>query len=143
MMAEFRKRFKERNIIFSILPFNGEFENRKYPEGYTESEKKKWMIFDEKEEFIKNNFEFKTNKAKRNTKNKFCRMGQMYARIEPDGEVYRCCAAGDKMYLGNLLQGTFALLDQPTQCTHDDCPCWKCMLIDKEEQWLTHWLRPH
>lgn len=142
-MADYRKKIKDLGITFSILPFNGEFEGRKYPQGYTEEEKKKLMIFDEKEKFIKNNFEWKTDKSKSETKNKLCRMGQLYARIEPDAEAYRCCVPEGRMSLGNLLKGTFKLLDGSAVCTHDECPCWKCMLVKTEKDWLPHWPRPH
>lgn len=135
-MAEYKRRVEEQGLSFNILPFTGEFAGRVYPEGYTEEEKRLLKTFDDT--VNKDTIEWRTEKGKNNTKGKLCRMGQMYARIYPDAEVYRCCSS-DVLRLGNLVDGTFSLLDGPIPCESDNCRCWKCMLEGKEEYWQTYW----
>jgi hypothetical protein len=68
-----------------------------------------------------------------------CRNGQMYARIEPDGEAINCCTL--RKPLGNIIKGTFRLLDEPQACTAKDCICWRRMIIGEEERWSNSWGR--
>ena len=136
-MAEYKRKVEEQNIPFNILPFSGEFGGRVYPQGYTDEEKKLLSIFDDA--VNKDTIEWKTKNWKANTKGKLCRMGQMYARIYPDAEAHRCCGKGSQR-LGNLIEGTFKLLDEHLPCECDNCLCWKCMLVGKEEYWQNYWL---
>lgn len=138
-MSEYKRDVEEQRISFSILPFSGEYNGRAYPQGYTEEEKQLLMIFDDA--VNKNTIEWRTEKGRNNTKGELCRMGQMYARIYPDGEVHRCCNK-DVLRLGNLVDGTFSLLEEPMPCESDNCLCWKCMLVDKEDYWQNYWRAP-
>jgi hypothetical protein len=74
------------------------------------------------------------------TKGKLCRMGQIYGRIYPNGDVYRCCADGGLLKLSNICDDTFKLLDEPLECTSENCPCWKSMIVCEEERWTHLWL---
>jgi hypothetical protein len=71
-------------------------------------------------------------------------MGQMYAKILPDGRVARCCAL-DKNglplgLLGHITDLNLRLLDEPLACEADNCPCFKSMLVGyEEEKWLPLW----
>jgi hypothetical protein len=84
---------------------------------------------------------WRTDKNISNTKGRICRMGQMYARIYPDGDVKACCGQ-NAIRLGNFYEGTFKLLDGPLSCESEKCPCWKSMLVGKEEEWARHWRFP-
>lgn len=139
-MAKYKKLVEESGIPFSILPFNGKFSGREYPQNYTDDEKK-LMTFDDSNEVNKETIDWRTDSKKSSVKGKLCRMGQMYARIYPDAEVYRCCGNG-ALRLGNLIDKTFKLLEEPMPCECDNCPCWRCMLVDKEEHWPAHWTTP-
>jgi hypothetical protein len=67
-------------------------------------------------------------------------MGQMYARIYPDGEVYGCCTDNGLLNLGNLYKGTVKLLEEPFVCGHQACRCWRSMAVGDEQRWLHTWL---
>ena len=140
-MAEYKKAVEEIEIRFSILPYNGEFEDRKYPQDYTGLEKSLLMGAGGLDDVNKDTIDWKTDEKRSSQKGQLCRMGQMYARFYPDGEVYRCCGNG-ALRLGNLLDGTFKLLEEPLLCECDNCPCWKCMLVDKEDYWVKYWINP-
>ena len=140
-MPRYRNKFKEVNFPFNILPFSGNFDGRRYPEGYTPEEKKCLMIFDETEDVNKKTVDWRTDESKSSTKGRLCRMGQMYARIYPNTDVARCCGNGAKK-LGNLLNGKLVLLENPEPCECEQCPCWRCMLVDKENEWKNHWVVP-
>ncbi|MDD5021107.1 MAG: radical SAM protein [Endomicrobiaceae bacterium] len=72
---------------------------------------------------------------------KLCEMGRMYARIYPNGNVYRCCAYDGNTYLGNLFDKTIKLLDRAEKCYNTkDCRCWRCMIPGEESRWLNTWM---
>jgi Tfp pilus assembly protein PilF/MoaA/NifB/PqqE/SkfB family radical SAM enzyme len=71
---------------------------------------------------------------------KICYMGYMYARIYPNGDVYRCCTDDGLLSLGNLYNGTFSLLDEPQPCGQQGCRCWRCMVPNEEQRWLHTWV---
>lgn len=137
----YKEKVETEGIKFSILPFNGEYEGRKYPDNYTTEEKKKLKFYTETDEVNERMFNWRTDKNISDTKGKLCRMGQMYARIYPDGNVQACCGQNATM-LGNFYQGIFNLLNEPIFCKLDNCPCWKSMLVGKEEEWEKHWRFP-
>lgn len=132
--------FAQYDIPMYFLPFKGRYNRKEYPDNYTQEEKgylKKLgaNIVSEK------TLDFAFTKDKKNDENKLCRMGQMYAKIWPNGQVFRCCLS-TTLSLGNIFDGTFALLEHPLSCREDNCPCWKRMLIGNEEYWLEHWPVP-
>lgn len=96
------------------------------------------------EEQIRQNEFSKQKKQIENKKNnefKLCEMGRMYARIYPNGNVYRCCAYDGNTYLGNLFDKTIKLLDKPEKCYDiKDCRCWRCMIPGEESRWLNTWM---
>lgn len=140
-MGRYKKLVEEKNIRFSIQPFNGSFAGRTYPANYTEEENK-LMTAGSLDNVNKDTIEWRTSGGKSLTKGQLCRMGQMYARIYPNAEVYRCCGNG-ALRLGNLLQEDLCLLDEPRTCECDNCPCWKCMLVGKDKYWVGFWTTPN
>ncbi|MBI5241195.1 MAG: radical SAM/SPASM domain-containing protein [Elusimicrobia bacterium] len=124
----------------TLQPFIGEWEGRRYPQGYTDDEKRALGIF--KDECNEKTVDFKTTAKADSTKGRLCRMGQNYVFIHPDGEVSRCCR-DHTFSLGNLAQGTFKLLDEAVPCAADNCNCWRCMVTDREDFWWRHWGRYH
>lgn len=73
---------------------------------------------------------------------RLCRMGQMYTKIHPNGDAYRCCLIQPEGLLGNLIDGTFKFYEQPKLCVYDKCPCWVAMILNEENNWLFHWKTP-
>ena len=143
-MKRYKERIEKEGIRFSMLPFNGKWEGRDYPKGYTEDEKKLILELCGNDEVNRRTFEFR-NDEKVNVESRKkgpCMMGQKYARIYPDGRVQRCCAKGAQE-LGNIIDGTFRLFEEPRPCGIENCPCWKCMIVGEEDRWAKHWFVPH
>jgi anaerobic magnesium-protoporphyrin IX monomethyl ester cyclase len=138
-MAYYKQRVEEIGVPFVLQPFIGEYEKRRYPQGYTEAEREHFKIF--KDRCNIDTFNFKTTGESNSTKGKKCRMGENYAFIHPDGEAHRCCK--DKSFsLGNVINGSFRLLDEAVPCAAQECNCWRCMLAGKEEVWSKNWKHP-
>lgn len=140
-MQKFKQEFEQVGVHMSILPFKGEYESKRYPEGYTEEEKLYLRKCAGSDNWTHKTMDFAFANAKREDKSRLCRMGQMYAKIHSNADAFSCCAKTAKK-LGNLLDGTFALLEEPLLCEDNNCPCWKGMVIGKEEAWATHWVVP-
>lgn len=140
-MQEFKQQFEQIGVAMSLLPFKGEYEDRKYPEGYTEEEKQYLKKCAGADLWTQKTMDFAFVKEKRETKSRLCRMGQMYAKIHSNGDAFSCCSKTARK-LGNLVAGTFSLLEEPFLCEDDNCPCWKGMVISKEQHWAEHWVVP-
>jgi MoaA/NifB/PqqE/SkfB family radical SAM enzyme len=140
-MGYYEAEFLKEGINFTILPYNGMYKDRMYPKNYTAEElkllKKSYDAGGETGEDNRSILDWKTNAASAAEK-KICRMGQMYAKIYPSGEVYRCCGK-KSLSLGNIFKNTFELLDEALQCENDECLCWRCMLINEESRWIKQW----
>jgi len=167
-----KEKMEGAGLQFVLQPYIGMYEGRQYPQGYTKSERDYFKVFKDDcnvktikfkigEDAL--NDEFKTrppevkegqdkkevapNNEKKNkvqaagTKNKLCRMGQNYVFIHPDGATSRCCR-DHAVSLGNLVDGTLELWDEPRPCLVDECNCWRCMLVERpDEFYLKHWGR--
>jgi MoaA/NifB/PqqE/SkfB family radical SAM enzyme len=142
-MADYKKEFDKLRISFNIQPFMGHFQEREYPKGYTDSELSYLKeCYTDNDIVNKKTIEWKTGTEYKNTKGKLCRMGQMYAKIYPVGDAYRCCGNPSRK-IGNLVEGTFELLDEALPCECEQCHCWRCMLAGEEESWSQHWVIPN
>ncbi|MDD4894253.1 MAG: radical SAM protein [Candidatus Omnitrophica bacterium] len=139
-MSAFQEKFENSGITFSILPFGGDYGGKVYPEGYTQEELNYLNSLGTRVH-VKETLDFAFNITKRNTRGKLCRMGQMYAKILPNGEATNCCVPG-ALRLGNIFDNTFSLLEKPFLCEQDNCHCWRCMLVGNEGFWLEHWPVP-
>jgi len=141
-MANYKKEFDKLKISFNMQPFMGKFEGREYPGGYTVSELSYLRgCYDNDDIINKKTIEWKTGTEYKTTEGKSCRMGQMYAKVYPIGDAYRCCANGSQK-LGNLIDGSFELLNEALPCESKQCFCWRCMLVENEENWSQHWVIP-
>lgn len=134
-MSDYKEAIEGVGVQFVLQPYIGEYEGRKYPQGYTESQREYFKIF--KDSCNISTLDFKTTE-KSNKKGKLCRMGQNYAFIHPDGELERCCK-DHSLKLGNIIDGTIRLLEEPLPCTIEECNCWRCMLVETEPEWVSHW----
>lgn len=153
-IPEFKKTVEAEGIYFKIIPFSGEFRGRSYPQSYSAGERTLLEEFahDSEDEHLnemntrwyEHLVEKEEEPKKKNKMGHSCQMGQMYAKIHPDGTVTRCCAGyhgGDSGVLGNITDTGFRILDKPTPCKVDyQCPCFKAMVVGEEEdKWVPLW----
>lgn len=150
-IMDYKEIFKQENLKLNIYPYRGPYEARKYPEGYTDSErellKKLGMEIGIKasRELMEAYDSTKKEGLSIEDKEKTCRMGQRYAKIVPNGDAYRCCAAVNKDWgrLGNIAKKSFGLLGEPRSCPdYQYCRCYKAMVIGEEERWKGYWKTP-
>ncbi|MCX5694693.1 MAG: radical SAM protein [Candidatus Omnitrophica bacterium] len=141
-MASYKKEFDKLGISFNMQAYMGKFNGKDYPGGYDASELSHLKGCYEDDDIVnKKTIEWKTGTEYKKTKGKPCRMGQMYAKIYPNGDAYRCCG-NLKETIGNLFDGTFKLLDEAQPCNCEPCFCWRCMLVEQEAGWSPHWIVP-
>ncbi|MCM8797793.1 MAG: hypothetical protein NC923_08015, partial [Candidatus Omnitrophica bacterium] len=78
--------------------------------------------------------------ASQQNKKRLCRMGQMYGKIYPNGDLLRCCVYEKLTRIDNIYENhDFNLLKEPTPCDIVPCPCWRAMLVGKESEWGHYW----
>jgi MoaA/NifB/PqqE/SkfB family radical SAM enzyme len=141
-MSDHRKKIIDSQATFNIQPYLGFYQGREYPSGYTPEELQLLKDCYDDQDFVNTKtIEWKTAQKKRDMRARSCRMGQMYAKIYPVGDAYRCCAKGSAR-LGNIFDGTFELQNEAAICESEHCFCWRCMLVDGEKDWGQHWVIP-
>ncbi len=140
-MLTIKEEMERNEIEFLIIPLQGTHFDKKYPEGYTDEERK----FLERLSVLTSNpaskdmANFKIKQENKTLQKRLCRMGQNFGMIRPNGDVYRCCTFEKSAYLGNLIEGTFKLLDSPKWCEITPCNCYKAMLVGEEQRCLSQW----
>ncbi len=130
---KYKRIFKERgcNHNISLQPYNGIFNNKTYPDSYTEEERK--IIGLSVGNRGGENFVMKTFSPK----GKKCNAGRTYGQISPKGDVKKCggWSEGEDVFIGNIFDPNFKMLEKSSVCN-----CYKCVenewafLLDKEEQ---------
>ncbi len=154
-IRNFKLAAEKERIMFKIIPYQGEFNGKCYPRDYTAQEKCLMEGLSEDSlnthlnELNKRWYDWnvKRDREDRDKKGELCRMGEMYAKINPDGKVSRCCAR-DKDgslvgVLGDILDTSLRLLDTPKPCEANNCPCFKSMHVGfEEDRWLSLWEAP-
>jgi len=123
----YRDKFEEKGINFALAAFWGEYNGKKYPEGYSEEEKK--MIAP----YIGDPDRIKYHLEGRKTKGKLCRAGYCYASIKADGAVTRCGPLSHKP-IGNIFDKDFKLLEKPEPCEAEVCPCDEYVWLVESEK---------
>ncbi|OGR41440.1 MAG: hypothetical protein A2X35_10555 [Elusimicrobia bacterium GWA2_61_42] len=167
--AELKAAFKDEGIPFFILPFIGTYDGRVFPRDYSEAERAAYddalKSKDDAANISRDLLNWRTgdnapvvvpgrdapvrseHAAPPPERDVVCRMGQMYAKIYPDGKTQRCCGfVGDTLppehhsNLGNIFKDPgFKLHEAPVRCTKTPCPCERCMLVGSEEKWESRW----
>ncbi|NLB35260.1 MAG: radical SAM protein, partial [Elusimicrobia bacterium] len=136
-LPQAKKAFKDIGINMSILPFNGRFKDSDYPAAYSEEERDFLRNLGADLPWVKKTMDFAFEEKtieKEKQKPRKCWMGAVYAKIHPDGKVFRCCAEGAE-FLGNITDSTMERLDSPAPCSLENCPCWKGMILGSEDIW--------
>lgn len=146
-LEQYKSATEKIGTIFKIIPFIGEFEGKKYPQSYSDQQKKILegaAISTESQSQKEINTQWVNQETSKDIfkENRFCRMGQMYAKIFPNGDVTRCCHHESEK-LGSIFNDDFRLLDEPKVCDLDSCPCWKPMIVGyKEDKYPILWEMP-
>lgn len=143
-MKEYKERIESVGVQFVLQPYIGDYQGRQYPGGYTQEEREYFNIFED--DCNRHTLEFKVESndvedKSNQTKGKICRMGQNYGFIRADGSVSRCCR-DHKLSLGNIIDGTFKLLEEALPCQVDECNCWRFMEVGRDSEWERHWQSP-
>lgn len=138
----FRRRFHDAGVKFILMPFQGVYQGRRYPDAYTEEERRLMAGIaqpfregpradPEQSFYVEHILEMNT----RSPQGKLCRSGQVYCRVMHDGAAYRCQPYESRGWepLGNLLDGTFALRAAPTVCRSTWCEFEYKYLIDPDQ----------
>ena len=129
-------------INFRIMPFKGTYEGVVYPANYSQSDRG-IAYTSTTDNSTKEMGEWYDSSNLLNAKEikaeRVCHLGHTYAKIHPDGNAYRCCIAQDEGRLGNLMDGTFSLFDEPKICKYDRCSCWRAPIIGEERRWESFW----
>jgi MoaA/NifB/PqqE/SkfB family radical SAM enzyme len=121
----YKDRFQERGLYFIPLPFRGVYNGLDYPASFNARERE--LIYGASENLAmehKDKVEKLLNQV--NTKQKLCRAGQIYARVDVDGTIYRCghyVSSPLNRPLGNFFDENFKLSDVPLPCKQEICPC--------------------
>jgi hypothetical protein len=110
----FKQRFSAEGIGIFVQPFIGEYQNRKYPQGYAISEQE---LISSLNNIDSINYQLNAIVPK----NKLCKTGFKYFRVHPDGSIWRC--ASSKRKLGIIEDKNFQLLDRVSPCEADFCLC--------------------
>lgn len=142
-MDRFRKAVEDNDIYFKCIPFNGEYEGKRYPIEYQSRELEQMREAAERSNVPDLNklwYDWRIKDGQEQSRGDvLCRMGQMYAKIFVNGDVTRCCAEGSQR-LGNIGDRYFRLLEYPQPCDARQCPCFKAMAVGRdEEKWQPQW----
>jgi len=150
-IGEYKKVFEAHNIGVVIFPFRGPHAGGTYPDAYTREERgllKKLGAGISSGINEEINQKYNIDGKAESDRDKPCFMGTRYAKIVPNGDAFRCCAAvwtPEKTWeswghIGNIIDGTFSFEKEPQPCkTKGECRCFKAMVSGKEESWKRHW----
>lgn len=136
-LDKYKSAAQKMGILLKIIPFLGEFEGKKYPQSYSDRQREllEEVVINRETQFQKqiNSQWFNQDVNKNNfMQDRLCRMGQMYAKISPNGDITRCCHYESEK-LGSIFDDDFRLLDEPMICKIESCPCWKPMIVGHQE----------
>ncbi|MFA6092754.1 MAG: radical SAM protein [Elusimicrobiota bacterium] len=99
-----------------VIPFVGEWQGRRYPDGYDEAQRR----------LLGMDGGWVESKRRRGS---LCAAGNRSALLLPDGSLTRCGQIGDAGIFGRVGDGAFPLMDVPKPCDAELCPCdeWKVL----------------
>lgn len=111
------KLFQAQGITLKLKPLNGFYKYRRYPQSYTDDQRKTIMKY-KSEAFGLYPFR---------SKGKLCNSGKSRLLIMPDGDIVRC--EGEKTLLGHVDSGV-DIYKNARPCKSKFCPCAGFMQLD-------------
>ncbi len=102
--------FEKRGIHINLDLYKGKWQNKEYPESYSQNESKSINIDFTKEELSRI----------KHRKGVLCNTGYNAYTVTPDGDIHSCYASNKK--LGNIYTN-IQLPQQLIRCSYEDCPC--------------------
>ncbi len=126
------------NIGVPLIPkaIRGSYEQRWYPQAYTEAERAQFRFFSEQAELIAKTSTWQPGSSTVNPlldrdyldgvpdfSGIQCSAGRMSVSIGYDGKIFRC---GQKTVLGNIFERRLNLFAEDRPCDDEYCPYW-CM----------------
>jgi MoaA/NifB/PqqE/SkfB family radical SAM enzyme len=120
-MQEFKADFEAMGVGFIVVPFQGMYDGKPYPEAYSSQQKeclRQWR----KEPKPMMDYALKETSPL----GRPCASGMLYFRTYPDGQVYRCISAKDMPggnSMGSIKDPDFALFSSPASCAASHCLC--------------------
>ncbi len=123
-LEKYKKIFEQNGLTFSVLTFWGTYNGKKYPDSYTDEEKKIIGL----SLASRSGEKFQTEQFV--PKEKLCNAGHKYALIDPDGRCLSCGGIALDIKK-NIFDSDFKLLDKPMKCPSQKCPCneWAELLV--------------
>jgi len=103
----YKKLFKQKGINISFTPFVGKYNEKKYPESYTDSEKNAFSLSDKMLNIY-------------HVKNKLCNAGYNAAEVDQNGDIRIC--KNFKKNLGNIYS-EINLNNTIIKCPYEICEC--------------------
>ena len=129
-LAYYQALFEKKGLSLTVQSFFGEYDGRRYPDGYSEEEKK--IIFPQLG--TRGDKPFQTGAF--SPRGKLCNAGRTYGVIHPDGTVRKCGGINsDDAVIGNIFKEEFRLREDPSVCASEICPCneW-AFLLEKDKK---------
>ncbi|HOX23128.1 MAG TPA: radical SAM protein, partial [Elusimicrobiales bacterium] len=136
-LERLRAQFSAKNLPLYAQAYQGPHSGGNYPSGYSETE----LALIENRPPGKGKTAPAAAQQTAAPAQRLCRMGQMYAKILPDGRAWRCRTvayeknASTPFYLGNFFNAQFSLLPEALPCSLE-CQC-EPMLAGAEGPWIT------
>lgn len=125
--------FKKAGVLheLSLQPYTGVFNNKSYPDSYTEEERCKIGLSIAKRG--EENFLMKTFSPI----GKKCNAGKIYGQISPNGNVKKCggWSHNSDTFIGNIFDADFEMLKESCICDCYSCPCneWAFLLVKEDD----------
>jgi len=144
MLGDVKKAFSDIGVTLNVITFRGRYKGKDYPDAFTEEERRlineaagNQIVTETYQNWYKGKDQGSENHSRQAV---LCHAGQMYAKIHPNGDALRCCFIDERGKMGNLIDGTFELYDEPKICEYRNCSCWRSMIVGEEDRWLKFWV---
>ncbi|MDM4016067.1 hypothetical protein [Roseiconus lacunae] len=111
-LADYKRRLEDCGLEVFVQAFHGWYEGQKYPESYSQDDRKRLAnVF-----YSEHDYEHMVDLKQPGS----CYAGVDYVYVDINGDVWRCGTY--KVPQGNLLNG-FRLLSEPAPCPGNECWC--------------------